>query len=639
MRTRTNSPIMRATKTTMMNNAISIKALLIGIAVLLAASSVVASAAVKVTNLTMEKMSQFTELTVVCDGPAEFEHQIVKATDDKPYRIVVDVKGAVHALPQHNFSALPSGTISRIRTSQFSSDPDVVRIVVDAASKLTYKVKGGNNTFTLDIATPTDDNFTLWSAVPVSQTPELAQAKVVTGQPTKPAGMPAIEGNEANAPKVDYSDPAKKDLRLGSKPPVESGSGNAAAGDMKQEKKDSPKMADSMAQPKSSGTTSEKMSEQKPEMKSASTAATKESEQMPAVAKPSSVPDMATPDLLTFVYGDTSSKSTAADKPADKAADKAASKPAGKSAEKQSAEMATAVKQETPKAGSEMPASSMSGNSMSGNSMSAKSTSDKTSDAAAEMKSAKKSEQAPATTPKMAQADKMMNDKPNAAEHNEKPGGSEIGEVADAFANEPVNDEARAKSDKVREKYRSNLQQQNAQEPAGKQDTAESSAQSSGVPKSKIDRIREKYKRGIKFAVDEQDERRQEYLDEQETEDFADTQRNVGPYNEFLPEREIVVYNSGGRVDPFAPLIEDAVAASEPQRLPDVEALRLVGVLLDEGDDRGLFQDFNGYYYILREGDSVKNGYLLSIAEDRATFQIRQYGWNRQVALDLENKY
>jgi hypothetical protein len=381
--------------------------------------------------------------------------------------------------------------------------------------------------------------------------------------------MPAFQGNEENAPKVDYSDPAKKGLRLGSKPAVET-------------------KAETKSQPKDT-----KAKVAKTETK----ADAPENKEPMKVAQPTTVPEVPSPDLLTFVYGDSANEAA-------ELAQEGLSSPAKAV---KSAEPTEKAKQTIVDKANEKPAAN-------------------------------------ASTPKSEKAAtvKKSETRVNEQAANAQKEADDVGKVAEALANEPskepASEETRSMSDRVREKYRSNLDKNDSKNESGATDETDK-AENSAVPKSKIEQIREKYKRGIKFAIDEQDERRQQYIDSQKSDGSDGSKQSVGPYNEFLPERQIVVYNSGGRVDPFAPLIEDAVAASQPQRLPDVEALRLVGVLLDDGDDRGLFQDFNGYYYILREGDSVKNGYLLSISETRATFQIRQYGWNRQVALDLDNNF
>ena len=50
------------------------------------------------------------------------------------------------------------------------------------------------------------------------------------------------------------------------------------------------------------------------------------------------------------------------------------------------------------------------------------------------------------------------------------------------------------------------------------------------------------------------------------------------------------------------------------QKVPNVEGLKLVGVLEAGGDDnRALFEDSQGYGYILKAGDRVQKGYVLRV--------------------------
>jgi hypothetical protein len=80
---------------------------------LVLAAGLNATAAVRVTNLFLEKNSQYTEFTIACDRDFKFEHQIVEADQNKPFRIVVDVLDAVHRLPQWDFEEIPKGSITR----------------------------------------------------------------------------------------------------------------------------------------------------------------------------------------------------------------------------------------------------------------------------------------------------------------------------------------------------------------------------------------------------------------------------------------------------------------------------------------------------------------------------------------------
>ncbi len=575
------------------------KPLLLTSLALVLALAVTAAATVQVTNLQMTKNGQFTELTIVCSENCDFTHQIVEQAANKPYRIVVDIQDAVHGLPQHSFSSLPGGTIKQVRTSQFSTDPEkVVRVVVDAAGTVTYKVKAGENGVTLFINTPNDKDFPLWSAVPGSA------PVVVATQPAAPKPMPAIEGNEENAPKVDKTDPAKQDLKLAAKPIDEGKLLNKKP--VNSSVNQTPAVPAAVANP---------ANETKPVAENLVKSET--------VSQPA--PVQIDPSVLETIYG--------ANEPEAKPASSAPAKttvPANQQTAVPAPALKDAGKNDLPKVvdSSVIPQINRPNLNPSG-------------DPAESIK--------PPTTQKTALPDVKVNPKPKFAETpnaNDKA----LGNVATALngaktdsaeAQEPVVAEsdtpvpAKSKSDAVREKY-----QAFRDKPEQVEDAVDSAASSaSDATLSKIDRIRLKYKRGIKFVQNEADERQQEEdLLEIPEDEYVETPQ-VGPYNEFLPEREIVVYNTAGRLDPFEPLVEDAQKSAGYDRIPDVDALRLVGVLLDKRSSRALFEDANGYSYILQTGDRVKNGFVLSISEDRVVFQIRQYGWNRQVALDLDENH
>jgi hypothetical protein len=105
-----------------------------------------------------------------------------------------------------------------------------------------------------------------------------------------------------------------------------------------------------------------------------------------------------------------------------------------------------------------------------------------------------------------------------------------------------------------------------------------------------------------------------------------------------LPKREVVNYRSLGRRDPFMPLVSRAISGYKSGELPDIEALRLVGVLQGLNTSLALLEDLEGYGYILQDGDPVKNGYVIQIFEDKILFQINEYGWSRSVALSLDTE-
>lgn len=107
-----------------------------------------------------------------------------------------------------------------------------------------------------------------------------------------------------------------------------------------------------------------------------------------------------------------------------------------------------------------------------------------------------------------------------------------------------------------------------------------------------------------------------------------------------FPKRLVIKYNSGGTRDPFATLIDDSRTNDNPieGRVPNVEGLRLVGIIQSAGGtNQALFEDKDGYSYILKSGDKVRKGYCLRVEVDRVYFQIFEYGWSRTVALQIED--
>ncbi len=581
---------------------------------LLAVASISANATVRVTNLHMVKNGQFTELTIATDGKCDFTHQIVEEAANKPYRIVVDIKDAVHGLPQHAFASLPVGMVRQIRTSQFSTDPEkVVRVVIDAVGSLTYKVKSGDNGVTLFLNTPSDQDFPLWSAVAGGPAPVLVNTD-------PPASMPAFPGNEQNAPKVDKTDPAKADLKLAAKPIDEGKLLNK------------PKSADS-TQPQS--TVAVNSPTTPPAQPINPPVENKEVVEKVAQADASKPAVKIDPKLLVAIYGE--------DKPAPALADN--SVPATQS------KTAAPTKVDDKGQPLQNPA--------------AKSETAKIADSAV-IPQLQNPASTPATQPtesikppkaqKTGLPDLKVNPKPKyagqeganpldpklatALKNNDQAAGADASvDDAQAPAEEGAASGTLSKSDAVRQKYQSSRDNKPVDASQPSDEAALAQEDTPSVPLTKIDKIRLKYKRGIKFVENDADEQ-QLALDESSlAEDEFVPEPQVGPYNEFLPEREIVMYNTGGRMDPFEPLVENAQQSAGYDRIPDVESLRLVGILLDKKSSRALFEDANGYSYILQTGDRVKNGFLLSISEDRVVFQIRQYGWNRQVALDLEETH
>ena len=94
-------------------------------------------------------------------GPVTFKTMALTGPD----RVVVDVNRATLGanLVQMNPAPADSPLVSRVRIAQYSSDPDVVRMVVDLKTPATYGVKAGDDGLTVFVApqhTATAINYT-----------------------------------------------------------------------------------------------------------------------------------------------------------------------------------------------------------------------------------------------------------------------------------------------------------------------------------------------------------------------------------------------------------------------------------------------------------------------------------------------
>jgi hypothetical protein len=104
---------------------------------------------------------------------------------------------------------------------------------------------------------------------------------------------------------------------------------------------------------------------------------------------------------------------------------------------------------------------------------------------------------------------------------------------------------------------------------------------------------------------------------------------------ESYPKRALVAYNTADYRDPFEPLIGGPGGHADGD-LPVLENLSLVGILSNEDGNLALLEDADGIGYMLMPNDRVRNGYLVSVSDNKAIFQITEYGWTRTVAMELE---
>lgn len=87
-----------------------------------------------VTEVAISPMAQHTSVLIAVEGPVDYRDFLMEG----PHRLVVDVMGSRHALPQDDFANLNRGGVLSIRTSQYSED--IVRVVLVLSDKVGYTV-------------------------------------------------------------------------------------------------------------------------------------------------------------------------------------------------------------------------------------------------------------------------------------------------------------------------------------------------------------------------------------------------------------------------------------------------------------------------------------------------------------------
>lgn len=96
-------------------------------------------------------------------------------------------------------------------------------------------------------------------------------------------------------------------------------------------------------------------------------------------------------------------------------------------------------------------------------------------------------------------------------------------------------------------------------------------------------------------------------------------------------------YQSYGKEDPFTVLVSGNYEQTEAADQVDVNSAKLVGVMWGQDDRFALVEDGDGFGYILRVGDPVRNGRVVSIRKSALTAQVTLYGITSNVVLKLDN--
>lgn len=94
-------------------------------------------------------------------------------------------------------------------------------------------------------------------------------------------------------------------------------------------------------------------------------------------------------------------------------------------------------------------------------------------------------------------------------------------------------------------------------------------------------------------------------------------------------------YQAFNRRDPFQSLIVGEYEQSQFEMV-DINAVTLVGVLSGGVEKYAMLEDSNGFAYILKAGDPVRNGNVVSVGDRSIVARVTLYGQTTSVTLKIE---
>ncbi len=94
-------------------------------------------------------------------------------------------------------------------------------------------------------------------------------------------------------------------------------------------------------------------------------------------------------------------------------------------------------------------------------------------------------------------------------------------------------------------------------------------------------------------------------------------------------------YKAFNRRDPFHSLISGEYEEAEAE-LVDIYKVRLVGVLTGGMERYAMMEDDNGIGYILKAGDPIRNGSIVSVSPRSLVARVSMFGQTNSITLKLE---
>jgi len=105
-----------------------------------------------------------------------------------------------------------------------------------------------------------------------------------------------------------------------------------------------------------------------------------------------------------------------------------------------------------------------------------------------------------------------------------------------------------------------------------------------------------------------------------------------------LLNREVYVYKTVNRRDPFASLLTGEFETTVGRPLLDVSSMKLVGIVWGTSDKFALVEDGRGHGHVLRVGDPVINGSVVGLTKDELLIRQSSYGDTQTVTIQLQRK-
>lgn len=144
-----------------------------------------------VTELRVEPVAGYTEVVVRTSGEVSYSDFLLT----EPPRLIVDLKGARHALGRANFEDIRRGGVVRVRTSQFRDD--VVRIVVELTAPTSYTLTRQGGEIRVSFPNPEGVSFDSWASRTES---ESAPSPTRSAAETRPAPPRQAQQPQAQTP-------------------------------------------------------------------------------------------------------------------------------------------------------------------------------------------------------------------------------------------------------------------------------------------------------------------------------------------------------------------------------------------------------------------------------------------------------